>query len=231
MDKNYVLVKKFCRGLGINLFGVADISQIKNDFSLPGQLLEKFDKAISLGMKLSGSVLEEITTHPTKLYFHHYRTVNAFLDQMALRLANFIQDKGFLALAIPASQILDWQNQKAHLSHKQIGYLAGLGWIGRNNLLVNKEWGSQLRLVSILTAMPLKIDKPVKDNCRACRLCIEVCPAGAIKDNPSDFEHLRCFEKLKQFQKQKLADQYICGVCVRACRGTKVDKFALLTAP
>lgn len=217
-NKNYLLVKKFCRGLGINLFGVAGISQIKNDFSLPNQLLERFDKAISLGMRLSTSVLEEIQTHPTKLYFHHYRTVNTFLDQTALRLANFIQDKGFLALPIPASQIVDWQRQSAHLSHKQIGYLAGLGWIGKNNLLVNKILGSQFRLVSILTDMPLKIDKPTKDNCRACRLCIEICPAGAIKDNPSDFEHLKCFEKLKQFQKQKLVDQYICGICVRACQ-------------
>lgn len=117
-NKNYLLLKKFTQQLGINLFGVADISQIKNGFSLPEQLLERFDKAISLGIKLSSSVLEEIKTHPTKLYFHHYRTVNAFLDQIALRLANFIQDKGFYALPIPASQIVDWQNQIAHLSHK-----------------------------------------------------------------------------------------------------------------
>lgn len=220
-NKNYLLLKKFTQQLGINLFGVADISQIKNGFSLPEQLLERFDKAISLGIKLSSSVLEEIKTHPTKLYFHHYRTVNAFLDQIALRLANFIQDKGFYALPIPASQIVDWQNQIAHLSHKKIGYLAGLGWIGKNNLLVNKILGSQFRLVSILTDMPLKIDKPSKDNCQTCRLCIEVCPSGAIKENPSDFQHLRCFEKLKEFQKQRLVDQYICGVCVNACRGEK----------
>lgn len=228
MDKNYLLLKKFTQQLGINLFGVADISRIKNDFSLPNQLLEKFDKAISLGMRLSSSVLEEIQAHPTKLYFHHYRTVNAFLDQAALRLANFIQDKGSLALPIPASQIIDWQRQSAHLSHKHIGYLAGLGWIGKNNLLVNKNWGSQFRLTSILTDMPLKIDKPTKDNCRACRLCIEVCPSGAIKDSHCDFEHLKCFEKLKEFQRQKLVDQYICGVCVRVCRGDR--KFTLLPA-
>jgi len=43
--------------------------------------------------------------------------------------------------------------------------LAGLGWIGRNNLLVNEELGSQFRLASVLTNMPLKIDKPVKNGC------------------------------------------------------------------
>jgi epoxyqueuosine reductase QueG len=164
-------------------------------------------------------VLREIKDQPTKLYFHHYRTLNALLDQLALRTVNFIQAKGFLALPIPASQIIDWQNQKAHLSHKKIGYLAGLGWIGRNNLLVNKSLGSQFRLATILTDMPLKTDKPVKDSCGRCRACVTVCPSGSIKENPADFDHIKCFEKLKEFQKLRLVDQYICGVCVNACKG------------
>jgi epoxyqueuosine reductase QueG len=217
-QKNYAILKKFCKSLGVDLFGVADADKIKKDFMLPAKIIEKIDKAISLGIRLSDAILEEIQDHPTKLYFHHYRTLNAFLDQVALRLSNLIQGKGFLALPIPASQILDWQNQKAHLSHKKIGYLAGLGWIGRNNLLVNKDLGSQFRVVSILTNMPLKTDTPSKKTCARCRLCIEVCPAGAIKESPSDFDHLKCFEKLKEFQKRRLTDQYICGICVKACK-------------
>jgi len=156
--------------------------------------VEKFDRAISLGVRLSRSILEEIQDAPTKLYFHHYRTVNAFLDQVAFKVCNYLQKKNYLAIPIPASQIIDWRNLKAHLSHKQIGYLAGLGWIGRNNLLVNKNLGSQFRLVSILTDLPLKTDKPTKEDCQDCRLCIEVCPCEAIKDSPSDFDHLSCFE-------------------------------------
>jgi epoxyqueuosine reductase QueG len=134
-------------------------------------------------------------------------------------VCNYIQKIGYSALPIPASQILDWQSQKAHLSHKKIGVLAGLGWIGRNNLLVNKKLGSQFRLVSILTDMPLKTDKPTKDNCGVCRACIEICPPAAIKEKIQDFDYLKCFEKLKEFQKQRLVDQYICGVCVNACSG------------
>ncbi|MDD5156214.1 MAG: hypothetical protein PHF11_07030 [Candidatus Omnitrophica bacterium] len=226
MDKNrnYSQLKKNALSLGMDLFGVADISGIKNEFMLSANLIRKIDKAVVLGFGLSGGILEEIADHPTKLYFHHYRTLNAFLDQAALRMARIMQDRGFLALSIPASQILDWQNQKAHLSHKKIAYLAGLGWIGRNNLLVNEKWGSQMRLVTILTDMPLKPDKPLEQNCGACRLCIATCPAGAIKNNPSDFDHIKCFEKLKEFQKQRLADQYICGICVKACAGAKNKK-------
>jgi len=218
-NKNYLSLKRFCQDLGVDLFGVADINKIKKDFILAQNLSEKFERAISLGVRLSKSILEEIKDAPTRLYFHHYRTLNALLDQIALKTTNHIQRKGYSALPIPASQIIDWQKQVAHLSHKRIGYLAGLGWIGRNNLLVNENLGSQFRLVSILTDMPLKIDVPLRKDCGKCRLCVKICPAAAIKENFSEFEHKKCFEKLQEFQKQRLVDQYICGICVRICRG------------
>ena len=215
--KNYLNLKQYTLDLGVDLFGVADISQIKKDFMISPRALEKLNSAVCIGMQLSTGVLAEIETHPTRLYFHHYKTTNAALDQTALKIANFIQHKGYLSLPVPASQIVDWQNQKAHLSHKKIGVLAGLGWIGRNNLLVNQKLGSQFRLVSILTDMPLRLDHPTKKDCGNCRTCVTICPAQAIKDRPADFDYQRCFEKLKDFQKQHLVDQYICGVCVKAC--------------
>lgn len=219
MSKNNSYLKKFCLGQGVDLFGVADISLEKEDFLVSENSLKDLNRAVSLGVRLSSKVLEEIKDAPTRLYFHHYRTANFFLDQLAFKAVNFIQNKGFRALAIPASIIVDWQNQKAHLSHKRIGYLAGLGWIGRNNLLVNKKLGSQFRLTSILTDMDLRPDKPVKENCSNCMRCVTLCPAQAIKKRPEDFDHIRCFEKLKEFQKQKIVDQYICGVCVNLCKG------------
>jgi len=218
-NKNYSDLKKFAQDLGTDLFGVADIREIKDEFALSKNILAKLNNAVCLGVRLSQGILEEIIDAPNKLYFHHYRTVNAALDQIALKVCNYIQKKDYLALPIPASQILDWQNQTAHLSHKKIGELAGLGWIGRNNLLVNKKLGSHFRLVTILANIPLNTDKPTEENCKKCRLCISVCPAKAIKEKPQDFDHARCFEKLKEFQKQKLVDQYICGVCVHACKG------------
>lgn len=222
--KNHLILKKYCCDLGIDLFGVADISGIKCEFMISQDLVKKFDRAVSLGMQLSSCILEEIQDAPTRLYFHHYRTVNSALDQLALKISHYIQGKGFLALPIPASQIIDWQNQKGHLSHKKIGYLAGLGWIGRNNLLVNKKLGSQFRLVSILTNMPLKADKPVVGACGDCRMCIAACPSGAIKEEVAAFDYRACFEKLKEFQKQRFVDQYICGICLRVCAGKKGEK-------
>lgn len=220
-EKNYQALKKFCLGEGVDIFAAADISKIKQEFFISKQVLERMDFAVCLGVRLSASVLEEITIAPTRLYFHHYRTLNTLLDQIALKTCNYIQKKGFSALPVPASQILDWNNQKAHLSHKKLGVLCGIGWLGRNNLLVNKRLGSQFRLVTILTDWPLKTDKPVTQNCGECKMCSSACPAQAIKEDPADFDHIKCFEKLKEFQKQRLVDQYICGVCVNVCKGQK----------
>jgi epoxyqueuosine reductase len=217
-EKNYLSLERFSLGLGVDLFGVADIKGIKNDFLLSEDTLAKIKSAVSLGLNLSCGILEDLKEEPTRLYFHHYRVVNASLDQIALQVSRYIQKKGYLAIPIPASLIVDWQNQKAHLSHKKIGYLAGLGWIGRNNLLVNKKLGSQFRLATILTDMPLKVDRPLKKSCGECRVCVKICPSAAIKDNAAEFNHQACFEKLKEFQKKRLVDQYICGLCVKACR-------------
>lgn len=219
LQNNNTALKKFAQSQGIDLFGVADVKDVRNEFKLSEKSVSRLDKAVCLGLRLSQSVLDEISSAPTRLYFHHYRTVNAALDQATLKIANFIQNQGFQALPVPASIILDWENQKAHLSHKKLGVLAGIGWIGRNNLLVNKKIGSQFRLATILTDMPLKLDKPLKEDCGTCCLCVKICPALAIKESPAAFDHLRCFEKLKEFQKNKLVDQYICGACVNACKG------------
>jgi epoxyqueuosine reductase QueG len=221
-NQNYLKVKKLALKEGATLFGVADLSKVKtDDFLLNKELLAKFPHAISIGVSLSKAVLEDILDHPTQLYFHHYRQVNSFLDQFALKITHYVIKEGFYALPIAASQIVDWQNQKAHLSHKRIGVAAGLGWIGRNNLLVNSRYGSQFRLVTILTDMPLITDSPTSDNCEECRKCIAVCPAQATKEKPEEFLHLQCFEKLKEFQKKGYVGQYICGVCVKACNGNK----------
>ncbi len=213
----------FALDQGLSLFGVADIAGIREEFSLGKKLREKFDWGISLGKRLLDAVLEDIKDRPTRLYFHHYRQLNFFLDRAAFLLSSYIQESGFQALPIPASQIIDWEKQRAHLSHKKVGYLAGLGFIGRNNLLVNPELGAKFRLVTVLTDMPLEADKPLEGDCGTCLKCLEPCPAQAIKEKREEFDHRACFEKLKEFRKMGLVGQHICGVCVKACSGVERD--------
>ena len=217
--ENSEALKRFAFAQGISLFGVADITEIREEFLLHKELRERFERAISMGKRLIDGVLEDIKDSPTPLYFHHYRQLNFFLDRAAFLLATRIQKLGFEALPLPASQIVDWKNQKAHLSHKKVGSLAGLGYIGRSNLLINPELGARFRLVTVLTDMPLEADKPLEVDCGECRKCLEPCPAQAIKERREDFDHWACFEKLKEFRNKGLVGQHICGVCVKACPG------------
>lgn len=61
---------------------------------------------------------------------------------------------------------------------------AGLGWIGRNSLLLNNEKGSFLFLGEIILNIDLQYDKPFsEDLCRTCTLCMEACPTNAINEN------------------------------------------------
>lgn len=219
-ENTYARIRDWAMEQGISLFGVADIRPFRKDFKyLSEKLINSFDSAISLAVRLSDAILEEIDDKPTQLYFHHYRQANIFLDRVAFSLVQYIQGLGYDALPIPASQIVDWQHQKGHLSHKKVAKEAGLGWMGRNNLLVNPTYGARIRLVTILTYLPLQHDHPIEDDCGECNKCLCACPAGAIKDRQEDFEHITCFEQLRLFKKRDNIGQYICGICVKACRG------------
>jgi len=221
---NHKELKVAALELGFDLFGVAEVAGLKAGFLLEPKTRDRFPLAVSLGKALNDAVLDDIDDHPTPLYFHHYRQTNAFLDRGALLLADCIQKMGSAALPIAASQIIDWEGQRAHLSHKHVGRAAGLGWIGRNNILVSPGLGSRIRLVTVLTDMPLDAAKPLADGCGTCRACVATCPASAIKERREDFDHRACFEMLKDFQKRRLVSQYICGVCVKACRGPAGEK-------
>jgi len=218
-EENRETLKNLSRGLGLSLFGVADIRHVREEFNLGPETRRRFDSAISLGLRLADAVLDDLTDRPTPLYFHHYRQLNNFLDRSTLEMASFIQGLGFLALPIAASQIIDWERQQAHVPHKKIGHLAGLGWIGRNNLLVNPLYGSRFRLVTLLTDLPLVADSTLEFGCGECRACLAACPAQAIKDKREEFDHKACYEKLREFRRAGLVSQFICGVCVKACRG------------
>ena len=72
MDKrainNYQTLHRFCRTLGLNFFGVADVAGVKAGFALSKDTKDKTQRAIVIGTRLSAAVLEEILQEPTRLY-------------------------------------------------------------------------------------------------------------------------------------------------------------------
>ena len=66
-------------------------------------------------------------------------------------------------------------------THKMAAALAGLGWIGRNGLLISPLYGPRLSLATVLTDAPLEPDSPmVRSRCGECTLCMDFCPSHAI---------------------------------------------------
>ncbi len=215
-------IEKWLDELGVDTFGVADMSFYGDEITGIGDLTSKeLPFAVSFGIVLSVGVLETLKDGPTQLYLHHYRQLNYRLDMIGYFLGRSIEREGFRAIPFAASQVVDWQRQRGHINHKKIGVMAGQGWIGRNNLLVHPVFGSQVRYNTVLTDMPLGAARELDQDCGGCRACVEACPAGAIKMERSEFDHHGCYDMLNRFRKERNIGHHICGVCVKICRGTR----------
>jgi len=209
--------------LGIDIFSSTKIGpEVRKGFHKSiREASASMDYAIVIGIRLSAAVLSTVKAAPTWTYYYHYRTVNFALDQAALFISGECQRMGYKSLPVPASQIMDWDRLSGHLSHRELGASAGLGWWGRNNLLVNPEFGAHIRLAAILTDMSLPSlgkDREMP-GCGECRKCIDVCPVGAIHASPEDFNLDKCTAQLRRFEKSEKLNTMICGLCVNICNG------------
>ena len=185
--------------------------------------------ALSIAVKLSDAVLKTIDGAPSFVYFQHYRTANALLDQIAFRLGREIEKAGFSALPIAASQSLGKDNPyRGVLPHKTAAVLAGLGFVGKSGLFLSTEYGSKIRLATILTDMPLQNELPVIENgCGDCTLCKNACPAGAIFgekptiDGERNFDPEKCSKYMKEHF-QQIGRGSVCGICIKVCPKNKL---------
>ena len=142
--------------------------------------------AITIGVRLSDFIIDGIVDKPTYTYFHHYRSVNALIDNITLRTMLLIQDNGYKALAVAASQTVNNMplDYSGLFPHKTAAVMAGLGWIGKNGLFVTPDFGPRVRLGTILTDMKLPFKNSITDSCcGSCNLCVNSCPAAAITGN------------------------------------------------
>ena len=93
----------------------------------------------------------------------------------------------------------------APLAEKELAARAGLGWIGKNNLLINQQFGSWLVLGEIVTDLQFEHDQPVADQCGDCSRCLDACPTQALVQ-PRILDARRCVSYLTIEAKSTLPD-------------------------
>ena len=211
------------KALGADIVGFCRLPQA------PLPAMPELTYAVSIGVKLSDAVLQTIENAPSFVYFQHYRTANALLDSAAFRLARFLEENGFSALPIAASQSLGKNNPyRGVLPHKTAAVLSGLGFVGKSGLFLSTEYGSKVRLATILTNAPLQNELPVIENgCGDCKICQKACPAGAIfgekptTDGERNFDAEKCSRYMKEHF-QDIGRGSVCGVCIKVCPKNKL---------
>lgn len=152
----------------------------------------------------------------------------SLLGRLQRRAVRFLKARGHRTLAIPP----DSDRRKGTFisklyslfNHKMAATSAGIGWVGKNGLLISADHGPRISLATVLTDAPLRPDAPVEHCfCGGCTLCRDHCPSRAItgekwsRTNP--FVDLVRLEDCRGHKhgKRRTAGKPNCGLCINIC--------------
>ncbi len=224
-----VRIRSLARSLGAEYYGVADLGPAR-DFILRqgGERIARYPLAISIGMRILDVVVDLVPDGDAEgaiIYRHNgYEILNQMLDQIAVRVAQELQGRGYHVFPVPASRRTDDAEIRSVFSHKLAAHLAGLGWIGKSCLLVTPDHGPRVRWVSVLTDAPLKVTgTPVENGCGDCSACVDICPKGAFSGRMFDpgeprearFDAAACDRYFREMEEAK--GVAVCGLCLYVC--------------
>lgn len=217
---------------GWDYFGAADISEHHSYLAgFCGEFIKQFPRAISLAVRLSNAVVDTVERQEKDkiLSFHNYiyYGVDYLQNTGTVKIAHAIQRSGWRAFPVPASYGVYPDKMAGLISHKLTARLAGLGWIGKSGLFLTPQDGPRVRLATILTDAPIATGSPMESKCHQCQICVNACPAGAIKGgefNEDEAEHRlidprRCYDFMEN-RKENWGieiERCVCGLCVAIC--------------
>lgn len=178
-------------------------------------------------------IIKNMQNAPTPEYLEELISLNARLDALGMKCEEFLIEKGYNAYAQTKKRLgTDFgEFNSFELPHKTIATRAGLGWIGKSALFTTKDYGSALRLSSVLTDAPLDIGTPIlKSKCGKCMECRDACLGGAISGENWNYKLKR-----NEFYDDKKCEKYalkvseenlgkadtVCGKCIFACPHTQ----------
>ncbi|WP_339608685.1 tRNA epoxyqueuosine(34) reductase QueG [uncultured Roseivirga sp.] len=119
----------------------------------------------------------------------------------------------------------------APVMERQWAAKSGLGWLGKNTLLINKGQGSYFFLAELIIDLELEPDGPIKDYCGSCTRCIDACPTDAI--TPYEVDANKCISYLTIELKDQIPDTFQgkmdnwvfgCDICQEVCPWNRFSK-------
>jgi epoxyqueuosine reductase len=145
---------------------------------------------------------------PRYAWRDHYAELREKLDALGRRLG------GRYRVLVDANQHVDREGARR----------AGLGFYGKNTLLITPRHGSWVVLGALVTDVELEASAPLALDCGSCRLCIDACPTGAL-DEPGVLDSTRCLSYWTQaphaipepYREELGASVYGCDVCQDVC--------------
>jgi epoxyqueuosine reductase QueG len=189
---------------GVNFVKVVDISMLSEKEN------RGYSSALLIGIVLSSNYIFHISKENILDHSEFSQKENG-ADKLAEWIADFIIAKGYKAYAQSERNLIngfyDVNTKTTPLPHKKIAMLAGLGWIGKDNLLVTQEYGSALCMCSVLTNAPLPTEnKPIiMPKCGECTVCKDICPTGVIHGSTWEIG----------MNRDLIVDVYNCETCLK----------------
>lgn len=210
-DKNIIdatkKIKSFIHSRGIDIVGIADLSELVNipvglDIDLAG-FFKKYPSAIVFGAQY-GKISDRASGDETAV----------FLEKVVYDVMGYLEEMHYQFLVIHPEDEYDPDKRMGLLSLKILAKQAGIGWQGRSLLVVSPEYGPLHRLIAVLTNMPLNFDTPIQNKCGDCRICIEKCPKKSLIFSKFD-DHPNTREEVLDIQ--TCLGDLGCMVCIINC--------------
>ena len=158
-------LKRILRCQGADLVGIGDMSKVENC---------NFKRGVAVAVALPQNVIIDVQEAPTKEYYNLYYSLNEKLNEIIMAGGEFLRNRGFEVYEQTTDRVKIDQNNISRLPHKTVATRAGLGWIGKNCLLVTPQYGAAIRISSFLTNAPLECNDPINQSrCGYCNLCVK----------------------------------------------------------
>ena len=155
----------------------------------------------------------------------YHRVIKEMLRRLEERIEALVGRKIVSRIFVDTGPVLE----------KPLAMQAGIGWIGKNTCLINREIGSFLFLGELFVDLDLQCDEPGKNHCGACRRCLESCPTHALIE-PGVLDARRCISYLTIEHQGDIEPEragklngwiFGCDICQRVC---PFNRFAKPTA-